>query len=200
VPNPLIVIERSTICSSHQTALSVVVPHLTSSLKGTTSSAMQELLPKSLGQCSYAAAMTSYIMPPLDPTTGSRLFLVEKHVELLLDSVLFVVSLGSYVGPIRILHASLDFFLDPSTSGGRFRVDAQAYFRLHFISQLYHQSSQPLSMIIEVQLSTPSGCVISSSRLVYRTFTPTRQESGQGKDPYSLVKPPRMPNPKVAFL
>jgi len=45
---------------------------------------MQELVPKSSTQCTYAATTIVYIMAPIDPTTGSRLFLVEKHVELLM--------------------------------------------------------------------------------------------------------------------
>ena len=101
---------------------SVVVPHPTLSPEGPTSFAMEEFVPKSSGQFSYGATMIGCIMPPIDLTTRSRLFLVEKHVELCLDSVLFVVSLDSYDGRMRILHAYLDVFPAPKCGGG-FRID-----------------------------------------------------------------------------
>ena len=82
---------------------SVVVTHPTSSPEGPTSSAMQEFVPKS----------SSQFLPPIDQTTGSRLSLVEKHVERLLDDVLFVVGLDPYDSQMRILHASLDVFPAP---------------------------------------------------------------------------------------
>lgn len=104
-------------CPSNQSIQSVVVPHQTSSSpKGPTSSAMQELVPKSSGQLSCMVMMIGGIIPPIDPTTG--LFLVEKHIKVLLDSILFVVSLHSCDGPIRILHASPDVFPDRKCGGG----------------------------------------------------------------------------------
>ena len=50
-----------------------------------------------------------------------------------------MVSLDFYDDPARILYASLDFFLDPSKSGGRFRVDAQVAEDL-LVRDAFHKS------------------------------------------------------------